>query len=80
MEYPRIRAVVTTKFGCQERTAWYRGITSEAIAAVNALVRRQTDDFILSWEQWGDEELPKPWQPQLEVEHTISSPHEFQER
>jgi hypothetical protein len=74
MECPRVRAVVTTKSGCKERTAWYRGITSEAIDAVNALVRRQRDDFSLNWEQWGDNQLPKPWRPQSVIIRACTSP------
>jgi hypothetical protein len=74
MECSIVRAVVTTKFGCKERTAWYPGITSEAIDAVNALVRRQRDDFSLSWEQWGNNQLPKPWRPESGATSVRTSP------
>lgn len=74
MECPRVRAVVTTKSGSKEGTAWYRGITSEAIDAVNALVRRQRDDFSLSWEHWGDNQLPKAWRPQSVIIRASTSP------
>jgi hypothetical protein len=72
MEHTLVRAVVTTRFGCKERTNWYRGITPEAIDAVNALVHRQKDDFSLSWEEWEEGRQPKAWRPELPLENRVN--------
>jgi len=47
-----IRAVVTTKYGCQERTGWYPNGSPEAEAAMKALAHRQTTEFSVTWESW----------------------------
>jgi hypothetical protein len=52
----KVRAVVTTQFGCKERTEWYPEGSREAIDAMQALVGRQTDMFSLGWEEREDDE------------------------
>lgn len=47
----QVRAVVTTQFGCQERTAWFPKGSVEAIEAMRALAERQTDMFLIAWEE-----------------------------
>ncbi len=56
----KVRGVITTRFGCQERTAWYPEGSREALEAVDALVREQTNEFTLSWEDWDDDAILKP--------------------
>ena len=73
MEHSRIRAVVTTTFGCKERTEWFRGITPQAIDAVNALVHRQKkEEFTLNWEEWEDGHLLKPWRSRMPDEDRLA--------
>jgi len=51
----KVRAVVTTKFGCWERTAWHPEGSAEGTDAMHTLVDRQTEMFCLSWEHLEDE-------------------------
>ena len=55
MENRRVRAVVTTKFGCRERTDWHPEGSPEAIEAMEALMQMQTDMFSIDWEEREDE-------------------------
>jgi hypothetical protein len=50
----KVRAVVTTGFGCQERTEWHPEGSQAAIDAMCALIDRQTEMFSLSYEHWDD--------------------------
>lgn len=51
----KVRVVVTTKFGCQERTEWHPEGSQAAIDAMCALIDRQTEMFSLSCEHWDDD-------------------------
>ena len=54
MDKPKVRAVVTSRWGFQERTDWYPDGSPEATAALEAIVRQQTGDFAVTWEYWDD--------------------------
>jgi hypothetical protein len=62
MQYHMIRAVVTTKYGCQATTAWYPEGSPESIKAAESLVLKRTGDFTVDWEDW-DEVYLKPYRP-----------------
>ena len=64
MQHHMVRAVVTTKYGCQERTPWYPEGSPESVAAAESLVLKRTGDFILDWEEW-DEVYLKPYRPKI---------------
>ena len=52
----KVRAVVTTKFGCRERTDWHPEGSPEAMEAMEALIQRQTDMFSIDWEERDDDQ------------------------
>jgi len=54
MHRQRVRAVVTTQYGCSERSDWYPDESPQVIAAMEALVKKQTGVFSVSWEYWDD--------------------------
>jgi len=55
MQRQKVRAVVHTTYGCSERSEWYPEGSPDATAAMEALVKKQTGVFSVSWEYWDDE-------------------------
>ena len=51
----KVRAVVSTRFGCHERTGWFTERSPEAIEAMQALVHEQTEMVCIEWEDQDDE-------------------------
>ena len=51
----KVRAVVSTRFGCKERTDWFPEGSPEATEALQDLVQRQTEMFSVSWEDREEE-------------------------
>jgi len=51
MENRKVRAIVSTKVGCHERTDWFPEESMEAVEAVNDLVHRQTEMVCIDWEK-----------------------------
>jgi hypothetical protein len=54
MQQHMVRAVVTTKYGCKETTAWYPEGSPEGIKAAESLVLKRTGDFTVGWEDWDE--------------------------
>ena len=48
----KVRAVVRLQYGCTERSDWYLAGSTEAMEAMEALMRKQTDVCTLGWETW----------------------------
>ena len=56
MRNRQVRAVVSTKFGCQERTDWFPEGSPEATKAMQNLVHQQTEIVCVDWENEEEEE------------------------
>jgi hypothetical protein len=50
----KVRAVVTTRHGCSERSDWHIEGTPEAHDAMHSLIERQTEMVCIGWEQHPD--------------------------
>jgi hypothetical protein len=50
-----VRAVVSTRFGCQERTGWFSEGSFEAVEAMKDSVHQQTDMVRVDWEERDEE-------------------------
>ena len=51
----KVRAVVSTRFGCHERTGWFPEGSPEAVEAMQTLVGEQTEMVCIEWEDQDDE-------------------------
>ena len=56
MKSRQVRAIVTTRHGCSERSDWHSEGSSEAHDAMHRLVERQTEMVCIGWEQHPDDE------------------------
>ena len=52
----KVRAVVSTRFGCHERTGWFPEGSPEAVDAMQSLVHQQTEMVCVDWEDDEEEE------------------------
>ena len=50
----KVRAVARMPYGSMERSAWYPEGSPEAVAAMEALAKKQTGIDAIGWEWWNE--------------------------
>lgn len=54
----KVRAVIHAPHGCSERSEWHPEGSPGALAAMEALVKKQTGIYSVGWEYWDEENDP----------------------